>query len=114
MTEIIFHLNSRNKANITKAANSALNAFQIKEKIKLIIIKRDKRIGNDINVNYSKLNSGKIVISFGRGKEITKVSIFHELGHVWDAIKNGLDFSHNKFSRKQHNYRRHDSKFILG
>ncbi len=103
MTEIILNLNSRNKANITNVTNSALNAFHIKKKIKTLIIKRDKRIGNDINVDYSKLDSGKIVISFGRNKKVTKKFIFHELGHAWDAIKNDLDFSHNKFSRKQQN-----------
>ncbi len=102
MTEIVFKLQCRNKAHIIGIIKNALESFKIKEKIKTIIIKRDKRIGNDINADYSKLDSGKIVISFGRNKRITKKSIFHELGHVWDAIKKDLDFSHNKFSRKQH------------
>jgi len=102
MTEIIFKLRCKNEAYVISVIRNALDSFQIKEKIKLIIIKRDKRIGNDINVDYSKLDSGKIIISFGNGKRITKVSIFHELGHAWDAIKNGLDFSHDKFSKKQH------------
>ncbi len=103
MTEIIFKLHCKNEAYVIKAVRNALNSFQIKEKIKTLIIERDKRIGNDINVDYSMLKSGKIIISFGRRMKITRKSIFHELGHAWDAIENGLDFSHDKFSRKQHN-----------
>ncbi len=102
MTEIILKLHCRNKSYIVGTVNNALKSFKIKEKIKTLILERDKRIGNDINVDYSMLKSGKIIISFGNGKRITKVSIFHELGHAWDAIKNGLDFSHDIFSKRQH------------
>lgn len=101
MTEIIFKMYCRNKAYIIKAIRNALSSFHIKEKIKSITIKKDKRIGNDINVDYSMLKSGRITISFGKNMKITRKSIFHELGHVWDAVENGLDFSHDTFSEKQ-------------
>ncbi len=103
MTEIILNINSRNKANIIKVIRDALNSFHIKEKIKSITIKEDKRIGNDINVDYSMMKSGRVIISFGKGTKITRKIIFHELGHVWDAVYNGLDFSREKLSEKQQN-----------
>ncbi|TRZ55591.1 glycosyltransferase family 2 protein [archaeon] len=99
MTEIIFKMPCRNKVHIARTIKSALESFKIKEKI--IVLERDSKLGNDINVDYSDLKSGKVIISFGRKRRITRRLIFHELGHTWDAIENGLDFSKDKFSKRQ-------------
>lgn len=101
MTEIIFKIKCGNRAYADRTIKSALNSFHIKEKIKTIILERDNKLGGDINVDYSGLKSGKIIISFGKAKKITRKIIFHELGHVWDAVHNGLDFSREKFSKRQ-------------
>ncbi len=101
MTEIIFKMPCRNKAYIVRTINIALESFKIKEKIKTVILERDNKLGNDVNADYSNLKSGKVIISFGRKIRITRKNIFHELGHVWDAIENGLDFSKEKLSKRQ-------------
>lgn len=101
MTEIIFKMPCRNKAHIVRTVKNALESFKIKEKVKSLILERNNKLGNDVNVDYSNLKSGKVIISFGRKIRITRRLMFHELGHVWDAIKNGLDFSKEKFSKKQ-------------
>lgn len=101
MTEIIFKMLCRNKAHIVRTVKSALESFKIKEKIRIIMLERDNKLGNDVNVDYSDLKSGKVIISFGRKIRITRRLMFHELGHVWDAIENGLDFSKEKLSKRQ-------------
>lgn len=101
MTEIIFKMPCRNKAHIVMAVKSALESFKIKEKVKTLILERGNKLGNDVNVDYSNLKSGKVIISFGKGRKITRKIIFHELGHVWDAVRNGLDFSKEKLSKRQ-------------
>lgn len=101
MTEIIFKTPCRNKAHIVRTVKSALESFKIKEKIKTLIIERDNKIGNDVNADYSDLKSGKVIISFGRKIRITRRLAFHELGHVRDAIDNGLDFSKERFSKRR-------------
>lgn len=101
MTEIIFKLYCRNKAYIIRIIKSALELFNIKKKIKTLILERDDKIGDDVNMNYSCWKQGKIVISFGRNYKITRRLIFHELGHAWDAVYNDLDFSKEKLSKRQ-------------
>ncbi len=102
MTEIIFKMQVKNKSYINKIILDALKSFNIEVKIKTVIIKKDNRLCDDIEVDYSTLKSGKITILFGQNNKITRKSIFHEIGHVWDAVENGLDFSDDKkFSKRQ-------------
>ncbi len=101
MTEIIFKMSCRNKTYILRTIKSALKSFKIREKIKTVILERDNKLGNDVNVDYSCWKQGKIVISFGRNYKITRRLIFHELGHAWDAVYNSLDFSKEKLSKRQ-------------
>lgn len=99
MTEIIFKMPCRNKAHMVRTVNEALESFKIKEKIKTLILERDNKLGNDVNVDYSDLKSGKVIISFGRKRRITKRLIFHELGHAWTQYIMGLTFQKKDFPK---------------
>jgi len=101
MTKIKFLLKFRNKNHISNIVKEALDTFEMENKIEILTIKIDKRLKDDINVDYSKLKNHRIIIDFGSKRSITKKSIFHELGHVWDAIKNNLDLSKVKLTKKQ-------------
>jgi len=101
MTEIILLSKLENKHYITKTIKETLTAFEIENRIKILKIRINKKLKNDINVDYSKLRGGEVTIEFGSKNKITRKSIYHELGHVWDAIKNNLDFSRIKLTKKQ-------------
>lgn len=101
MTEIKISSKITNKKYIDEIIEKALKDFKIENKIKVLEINIKKELKNDINVDYSELKSGKVKIEFGRKNNITRKSIYHELGHVWDAIKNELDFSKIRLNKKQ-------------
>lgn len=101
MTDIRFLSKLENKNYVKRIIKEVLDTFEIENKIKVLKIRINKKLKNDINVDYSKLGDGEVTIEFGSKNKITKKSIYHELGHVWDAIKNNLDFSKIKLNKKQ-------------
>jgi len=101
MTKIKFSSEVKNRNRISNIVKETLSAFKIGNKIKTLTIKIDKRLKDDINVDYSKLKNCRVTIAFGSKRSITRKSIFHELGHVWDAVKNSLDLSKIKLTKKQ-------------
>jgi len=102
MVEVIFKLRLKNKKYVEKTIKEALRSFNIEKKIRTVIIKRSKKLcKDDTEVDYSRINIGKVSILLGKKTKITKKLIFHELGHVWDAIEHGLNFSNIKLTKKQ-------------
>jgi len=101
MVSITFSQYMKRREFVTISIKKALHAFKLGRRVSNVVLRIDKRLKDDIEVDYSKLRRKEVTISFGSEKSITTQSIFHELGHVWDAVYNGLDFSMIKLNRRQ-------------
>jgi len=75
--------------------------LKIKNYVRLVYVTLSKKLKDDVEVNYKSVNKGFIKIKIGNKCKLNKKIIFHELGHVYDAIYNNIFVYDLKLSRKQ-------------
>ena len=74
--------------------SNAIRDLKLMKKVKLVWIKVRRSLKKDIEIDYSKLDKGIIVVTTGRQSALLdENNVYHEIGHVYDAVFNSLDFS---------------------
>jgi hypothetical protein len=101
---VIFKISKKLKKQerlIKKYLEEAIEKLRIKNYIKSISVTLSKKLKDDIEVDYKNIKKGYVKIKIGNKCKLNRKIIYHEMGHVYDAIYNNIFVYSLKLSRKQ-------------
>ena len=90
----------KDRCKIEKYILKTLKDLRINKNIKRLDVLLDKKLKDDVQIDFKQIKKGYVKLKVGKNK-IDKKIIYHEFGHVYDAIYNNISFYNYKISPKK-------------